>query len=61
MTKYKANRSFAEWSSGMKFDSLEYDSVNSYTAELFEDFMEYKQLLKLVQNIIDNRGAYSSE
>lgn len=61
LTKYKSNRSFAEWSSQMKFDTLDYENVNSYTSELFEDFMSYKQLLKYVQAVIDNPDAYTSK
>ncbi|KAI9859457.1 MAG: hypothetical protein M1824_003798 [Vezdaea acicularis] len=60
LTKYTANRSFVEWSSEMNFISLEYDAVNSYTAELFENFMDYKQLLKLVQGIMANRDKYKT-
>lgn len=59
MTKYKANRSFVEWSQTMSFTPLEYDNIGSFTGELFENYMEYKQLLKLVQDILLNRDQYA--
>ncbi|KAK0710653.1 hypothetical protein B0H67DRAFT_610943 [Lasiosphaeris hirsuta] len=58
LTKYKANRSFVEWSSKMQISPLEYDSINSFTGELFDNFMEYKQILKLVQTILRNRDNF---
>lgn len=61
MKKYKANRSFAEWSSKSVFEQLDYEYISSYTAELFENFMEYKQLLKLVHDIMENRSGYKSK
>jgi len=58
LTKYKANRSFVVWSQATQFTPLEYDSVASYTAELFDNYMEYKMLLKDLQNIINDRDSY---
>ncbi|KAI6826177.1 hypothetical protein KC332_g8113 [Hortaea werneckii] len=51
LTKYKANRSFVETFTKLKFSPLEYDLVAGYTAELFDNYMEYKQLLKQVEDI----------
>ncbi|KAJ9654163.1 hypothetical protein H2201_009039 [Coniosporium apollinis] len=58
LTKYKANRSFVEWSENKKFTPLEYENISSFTGELFENFMEYKLLLKKVQDMLQNRDAY---
>ncbi|KAF2839890.1 hypothetical protein M501DRAFT_1003380 [Patellaria atrata CBS 101060] len=60
LTKYKANRSFIEWSSNSFSRTLDYDQVSSYTAELFDNYMDYKLLLKLVQTIINNRDRYEA-
>ncbi|KAF2221092.1 hypothetical protein BDZ85DRAFT_321052 [Elsinoe ampelina] len=61
LTKYKANRSFVEWSRGRSISVLEYDSIASYTSELFDNFMEYKQLLKLVQDTISDPTIYTPQ
>lgn len=58
LTKYKANRSFVEWSSASMAKTLEYDQINSYTAELFDHYMDYKLLLKHLQTIIDDRDSF---
>ncbi|RGP72591.1 hypothetical protein FLONG3_6599 [Fusarium longipes] len=58
LTKYKSNRSFIEWSSHTLFNPLEYDQISGYTAELFDSYMDYKVLLKYVQQIIDNPENY---
>ncbi|KAF1994444.1 hypothetical protein P154DRAFT_476000 [Amniculicola lignicola CBS 123094] len=58
LTKYKANRSFVEYSQASEFTPLEYENISSYTEELFENFMEYKQLLKKVQDILRNPDRY---
>ncbi|MCJ1379492.1 hypothetical protein MMC17_002593 [Xylographa soralifera] len=59
LTKYKANKSFVEqWQEGNKLTPLEYDNVASYTAELFDSYMEYKQLLKQVQYMMANPDNY---
>ncbi|EON70064.1 hypothetical protein W97_09330 [Coniosporium apollinis CBS 100218] len=58
LIKYKANRSFVEWSENKKFTPLEYENISSFTGELFENFMEYKLLLKKVQDMLQNRDSY---
>ncbi|EKJ79151.1 hypothetical protein FPSE_00752 [Fusarium pseudograminearum CS3096] len=58
LTPYKANRSFVKWSTGSPVKTLQYDLIASFTAELFDSFMDYKMLLKDVQNIISNRKDY---
>lgn len=58
LTKYKANRSFARKARLVMHQTLEYDQISSYTAELFDNFMDYKLLLKSLQQIIRNRDAY---
>ncbi|KAF7526536.1 hypothetical protein G7054_g10736 [Neopestalotiopsis clavispora] len=58
LTPYKANRSFVKWSAGGLVKTLQYDLIGSYTAELFDSFMDYKLLLKEIQNIISNRKDY---
>ena len=60
LTKYKANRSFNEWAIKLSLKPLEYDAVISYTAELFNNYMEYKQLVKKVQDIITHRDDYGA-
>jgi hypothetical protein len=61
LTKYTANRSFVAWSRKEKFTSLMYDNVLSYTDELFENFMEYKQLVKLTDQILASPGSYQGK
>ncbi|KAM0424831.1 hypothetical protein ACHAPT_009887 [Fusarium lateritium] len=58
LTKYKSNRSFVQWSHNKMFKALEYDQISSYTAELFDSYMDYKMLLKDLQNIIDDRNGF---
>lgn len=58
MTKYKANRSFAEHYGRNVAAVLEYDQVTTYTAELFNRYMDYKLLLKHLQSIITNRDDF---
>ncbi|KAF5696104.1 hypothetical protein FMUND_15782 [Fusarium mundagurra] len=59
LTKYKANRSFNEWSSYQILKPLDYDSVASYTSKLFDNYIQYGHLLKKVQDIISQRDKYS--
>ncbi|KAM0084028.1 hypothetical protein ACKRZS_003749 [Fusarium odoratissimum] len=40
LTKYKANRSFNEWSTYQILKPLDYDSVASYTSKLFDNYMQ---------------------
>ncbi|KAK5110590.1 hypothetical protein LTR85_000990 [Meristemomyces frigidus] len=61
LTKYKANRSFVETYAKDRFSPLEYDAIASYTAELFDNYMEYKQLLKLVEDMIANPKSYQAQ
>ncbi|KAF4442962.1 hypothetical protein F53441_11606 [Fusarium austroafricanum] len=59
LTKYRSNRSFVIWASKHKsVKALEYDQVSSYTAELFDSYMDYKMLLKDLQNITDDRSNF---
>ncbi|KAK3367915.1 hypothetical protein B0H63DRAFT_404700 [Podospora didyma] len=58
LTPYKANRSFVNWSMGSPIKTLQYDLISSFTAELFDRFMDYKLLLKRAQNILSNRKSY---
>jgi len=59
LTKYKANRSFVEWSQKTKFTALDYDGVKNYTENLFESYMAYKQLLNVVQAILTYPEEYN--
>lgn len=61
LTKYKANHNFVTKFNMHLFKTLEYDQISSYTAELFDSFMDYKLLLKQLQNIINNRSAYQAK
>ncbi|KAH7118724.1 hypothetical protein B0J11DRAFT_508827 [Dendryphion nanum] len=59
LTKYKANRDFVVWAQDNgEFTPLDYENVTSFTGELFENFMEYKQLLKKLQHVLQNREHY---
>ncbi|RBQ80334.1 hypothetical protein FVER14953_20854 [Fusarium verticillioides] len=60
LTKYKSNRSFIDRVSNKPVQTLQYDQVSSYTAELFDSYMDYKILLKYVQLIIDDPDSYES-
>ncbi|KAF4502563.1 hypothetical protein FAGAP_1205 [Fusarium agapanthi] len=59
LTKYKANRSFNQWSSYQMLKPLDYDGVASYTSKLFDNYMQYNHLSKKVQDIISQRDKYS--
>lgn len=61
LTKYKANRSFNKWSRQFEFSPLEYDAIASFTAELFDNYMEYKQLTKLIHDMIANPSNYKEQ
>ena len=41
------------------FSPLEYDLVAEYTSNLFDNYMEYKQLVKAAQDIMTNPGNYN--
>ncbi|KAF5684787.1 hypothetical protein FDENT_6590 [Fusarium denticulatum] len=58
LTKYKANRSFNEWSSYQILKPLDYDGVASYTSKLFDNYIQYNHLSKKVQDIISQRDEY---
>jgi hypothetical protein len=60
LTKYKANRSYVQWAGNNSLSPLEYDLVTGFTTELFDNYMEYKQLLKLVQDMIANPNDYKA-
>ncbi|KAG5754045.1 hypothetical protein H9Q70_003303 [Fusarium xylarioides] len=59
LTKYKANRSFNEWSRYQILKPLNYDIVASYTSKLFDNYIQYSHLSKKVQDIISQRDKYS--
>ncbi|KXJ88990.1 hypothetical protein Micbo1qcDRAFT_112687, partial [Microdochium bolleyi] len=50
---------FNQWATSQSLKPLEYDAVISYTAELFNNFMEYKSLVKKVQDIISHGDQYA--
>ncbi|KAF5617126.1 hypothetical protein F25303_13364 [Fusarium sp. NRRL 25303] len=58
LTKYKANRSFNEWSRHQILKPLDYDSVASYTSKLFDNYTQYNHLSRKVQDIISHRDKY---
>ena len=43
---------------GSPIKTLQYDLISSFTAELFDRFMDYKLLLKRAQTILSNRKSY---
>ncbi|KAM0344750.1 hypothetical protein ACHAPU_007122 [Fusarium lateritium] len=59
LTKYTANRSFQQWASLQSLRPLDYDILKTYTAGLFDNFMEYKHLFKKVQHIISHGEQYT--
>jgi hypothetical protein len=59
LTRYKANRTFNELAMKREIHPLGYEPVLSYMADLFNNFMEYKHLVKQVQDIISNSDQYS--
>ncbi|KAF2014345.1 hypothetical protein BU24DRAFT_481786 [Aaosphaeria arxii CBS 175.79] len=64
LTKYKANQSFVKKMAEKKHEIskvLQYDQVSTFTAELFDDFMDYKVLLNTLQDIISNRHEYTAQ
>lgn len=38
--------------------SLRYDLIGSVTAELFDSYMEYKRLLRRLQEVLRNKDQY---
>ncbi|KAF7554228.1 hypothetical protein G7Z17_g3072 [Cylindrodendrum hubeiense] len=58
LTKYRSNKSFVKWSHNKLFKALEYDQVSSYTAELFDSYMDYKMILKNLQRIVDDQDGF---
>ncbi|MCJ1394184.1 hypothetical protein MMC18_007062 [Xylographa bjoerkii] len=58
LTKYKANRSFIKKTNKDLAKTLEYEQVIGYTAELFDNFMSYKMMLKTMETIIRDRNDY---
>jgi hypothetical protein len=58
LTKYKANRSFVAQTRALAFSPLEYDLVAGFTSTLFDNYMEYKQLIKNVQDMMANPLDY---
>ncbi|KAI8931676.1 hypothetical protein NX059_011323 [Plenodomus lindquistii] len=58
LTKYKANRSFVEETQKLSFSPLEYDLVAAFTSNLFDNYMDYKSLVKLVQDIMAKPDKY---
>lgn len=58
LTKYKANRSFNEWSGHQILKPLDYDSVVSYTSKLFDNYIQYSHLSRKIQDIISQRDKY---
>lgn len=64
MTKYKANQSFVKKMAEKQHQIskvLQYDQVATFTAELFDDFMDYKVLLNTLQDVISNRHNYTAQ
>ena len=57
---YNANASFRQ-SSLSALEPVLYDGVLSYTADLFENFMEYKSLVKSVQLMLADPDKYQGE
>ncbi len=43
------------------YKTLQYDQISTFTAELFDNFMDYKLLLKKVQNIIQFKDSYETK
>lgn len=60
MTKYKANRSFVAQTSRMSFSPLEYDLVAGFTSTLFDNYMDYKALIKAVQDMMADPDKYEA-
>jgi hypothetical protein len=58
LTKYKANRSLVAQTRALAFSPLEYDLVAGFTLTLFDNYMEYKQLIKNVQDMMANPLDY---
>jgi hypothetical protein len=58
LTKYNAVTSFLQSNLG-GLEVVNYDGVLSYTADLFENFMEYKQLVKSVQLMLADPDKYA--
>lgn len=62
LTKYKANRDFIKAYSNLSLSTtLQYDQISTITAELFDNFMEYKLLLKRIQSVLKSRDTYQSK
>lgn len=60
LTPYTSNRAYIDWCEQAHFvpRNPRYDLISGFTAELFDNFMDYKRLLKKVQDIISYRSSY---
>jgi len=58
LTKYRANRSFVAQTDKLAFSPLEYDLVATFTSSLFDNYMDYKSLIKNLQDMMANPGDY---
>ncbi|KAF4993227.1 hypothetical protein FGRMN_6591 [Fusarium graminum] len=59
LTKYTANHSFQQWASFQSLRPLDYGLARTYTSDLFNNFIEYKHLLKKVQHIMLHGEQYT--
>ncbi|KAK6526471.1 hypothetical protein TWF694_005057 [Orbilia ellipsospora] len=60
LTKYKQNRSYVVWAEkkALEKSPLDYDNVISYTGLLFDNYMEYKTLLRRLRKVIQSKEDY---
>jgi len=58
LTKYDNNRDFVEWAEHNKITVPQYVSVQAYTSDLLDMFMEYKNNIARLQAVLSNPLGY---
>jgi hypothetical protein len=58
LTKYDNNRDFVSWSRKNNLVIQQYDGVQQYTSDLLDNYMEWKNNLSRIQDVLANPSNY---
>lgn len=58
LTKYDNNRHFIKWAEAKNIKVKQYSNVQRYTADLLDNYMEYKNNLAILQGALADPKAY---
>ncbi|KAJ7780007.1 hypothetical protein B0H16DRAFT_729585 [Mycena metata] len=58
LTRYDNNLSFLQWADTRKIKSRDFTDVQLYASDLLDTYMEYKNNLLTIQNVLSRPGAY---